>query len=85
METLTFNDKTILEYSHAIQSGDSLYLYIQNGYTLQQVFNLLIDQEKTKKIICDGYGDKTTYIGYKVLNAIKDEGNNMITAVMKKA
>ena len=43
METLTFNDGTVREYSNAHLSDGRLYIYIQDGSTLQDVFSLLID------------------------------------------
>lgn len=83
MGTLTLNDGTVLEDSNAILSGD-LFLYM-NGYGLQEIFELLIDPEKTKKIIFTQVnGDKVTFTGYKRLIAVRDEDNGLITAVLKK-
>ena len=80
---LKLNDGTVLEDSSAILSGD-LFLYM-NGYGLQEIFELLIDPEKTKKIIFTQVnGDKVTFTGYKRLIAVRDEENGLITAVLKK-
>ena len=80
---LKLNDGTVLEDSSAILSGD-LFLYM-NGYGLQEIFELLIDPEKTKKIIFTQVnGDKVTITGYKRLIAVRDEDNGLITAVLKK-
>lgn len=80
---LKLNDGTVLEDSSAILSGD-LFLYM-NGYGMQEIFELLIDPEKTKKIIFTQVnGEKVTITGYKRLTAVRDEGNGLITAVLKK-
>lgn len=80
---LKLNDGTVLEDSSAILSGD-LFLYM-NGYGMQEIFELLIDPEKTKKIVFTQVnGEKVTITGYKRLTAVRDEGNGLITAVLKK-
>lgn len=80
---LKLNDGTVLEDSSAILSDD-LFLYM-NGYGMQEIFELLIDPEKTKKIIFTQVnGEKITFTGYKRLTAVRDEGNGLITAVLKK-
>ena len=80
---LKLNDGTVLEDSSAILSDD-LFLYM-NGYGMQEIFELLIDPEKTKKIIFTQVnGEKVTITGYKRLTAVRDEDNGLITAVMKK-
>lgn len=80
---LTLNDGTALEDSSAILSGD-LFLYM-NGHGLQEIFDLLIDPEKTKKIIFTQVnGEKVTFTGYKRLIAVRDEDNGLITAVLRK-
>ena len=80
---LKLNDGTVLENSSAILSGD-LFLYM-NGYGLQEVFDLLIDPEKAKKIVYTQVnGEDITFTGYKRLIAVRDEGNGLITAVLKK-
>ena len=83
-ESLTLNDGTVLEDSRAVASGD-LFLYM-NGYGMAEVFALLIDPEKTAVIVytmMDGSG--ITYREYQKLIAVRDEGNGLITAVLRKA
>ena len=63
--------------------GD-LFLYV-NGSDLQTVFNLLIDPEKTKKITYTQVnGEKQIFTGFRRLIAVRDEGNGLITAVLRK-
>ena len=81
-ETLKLNDGSILE-GNALLSGD-LFIYV-NGSDLQTVFSLLIDPEKTKKIVYTMINEtKQTFTGYKRLIAVRDEGNGLITAVLRK-
>lgn len=83
METLTLNDGTVLENSNAILS-DYLFLYF-HGYGIQEIFNLLIDPEKSEKIIYTRInGEEVTFEGYTKLISVRDEGNDLITAVMRK-
>lgn len=81
-ETLKLNDGSILD-GNALLSGD-LFLYV-NGSDLQTVFSLLIDPNKTKKIVYTMVNEtKQTFTGYKRLIAVRDEGNGLITAVLRK-
>ena len=84
MEKLTLANRKVLSNSSAVLSGD-LFLYM-NGYGMQEIFDLLIDPAKTKKITYTQInGDKVVYNGYTKLTAVRDEGNDLITAVLKKA
>ena len=81
-ETLKLNDGSILD-GNALLSGD-LFLYV-NGSDLQTVFSLLIDPNKTKKIVYTMINEtKQTFTGLKRLIAVRDEGNGLITAVLRK-
>lgn len=80
---LTLNNGTVLEDSSALMSGD-LFLYM-NGHGLQEIFDLLIDQEKAKKIVFTQVnGENITFTGYKRLISVRDEDNGLITAVLRK-
>ena len=82
-EKLTLNDGTELDNSSAILSGD-LFLYIHDS-DLQTVFGLLIDPEKTQKIVYTQVnGTSVEYVGYKKLRTVTDEDNGLITAVLRK-
>ena len=84
METLTLSDGTVLQSSNAYQDELRLYVYIRNGNSLQEVFNMLIDPEKTAKIIMGANGIEKTFNGFTKLITVSDEGNGTITAVLKK-
>lgn len=82
-EKLTLNDGTVLENASAIESTD-LFLYI-NGYTMADVFGNLIDPEKTATISYTMMnGDIVIYNNYQHLIAVRDEGDGLITAVLRK-
>ena len=82
-EKLTLNDGTVLENSNALLSGE-LFLYMR-GLDMRTVFNLLIDQSKTAVIIYTmNNGDEMQFNGFTKLIAVRDEGNDLITAVMRK-
>ena len=84
METkLTLNDGTEIQLGSAILSGN-LFLYIR-GEDLRTVFDQLIDPEKTKKITyTEINGEETEYRRYDKLIAVRDEGNGLITAVLRR-
>lgn len=82
METLTLNDRTVLN-GHLIETETRLLLYIY-GKTMTEVFNLLIDPEKTRVIKEDRNGEKRTVRGYKHLRAISEEMGGMICTVLTK-
>ena len=84
METLELNDGTVLENSNAHRDGERLYVYIQNGSSLREVFDLLIEPEKTAKIIKRAPEIETVFEGFTKLTNVTDNENGFITAVLKK-
>ena len=83
-ETLTLNDGTILEGSTALQVDSNLFIYIRNGSGIRDVFEQLIEPEKTGRIAAEQYGTETIYDGYTRLMSVRDEGNGQITAVLRR-
>lgn len=84
METLTLNDGTVLLNSSAYVNDNRMFVYIENGYSIQAVFNLLIDPNKTEKIVQTAPDFKRTFEGFTRLTTITDEGNGRITAMLKR-
>ena len=73
-EKIILNDGTVLQQSHVILSGSNLFFYVQNGMGIIEVFNLFSDIQKTRKIKCERFGQKTEYIGYTTIMSIgKDD------------
>ena len=84
MVTLTLNDGTVLLDSNVYQDENRLYVYINNGDGMKEVFDLLIDPEKTQRIERKATGIDDIFEGFTKLINVTDEGNGMITAVLKK-
>lgn len=84
-EKLTLNDGTILEDSTVLMVDINLFLYIRNGSSLRDVFELLIEPAKTARITAEQYGQEVVYEGYTRLMSVRDEGNGQITAVLRRA
>lgn len=82
-EKLILNDGTELN-GHAIETDIRLFLYVFDS-TLAEVFELLIDPDKTKVIKWERYGTTGTIRGYKHLMSISEESGGMISASLKKA
>ena len=84
---MTMDEKLILKdgtelHGHQIETEVRLFLYVFD-LTLAEVFQLLIDPEKTKSITWERYGNTGKVTGYKRLMSISDE-NTMICASLKK-
>ena len=84
MGTITLNDGTVLKNSYVILSGSLLYVYVQDGSTLADVFGLLIDPEKTAKITALAAGGETEYTGYTKMISVRDEETGQSTASLRK-
>ena len=86
MGTLTLNDGTILQNSSGLVSSEMLFIYVrQDGITMTDVFNLLVDPEKTEQIVYTQVnGEDITFLGYVKLIAVRDEGDGLFTAVLTK-
>ena len=82
-EKLTLNNGTVLENSSAILSGN-LFLYIR-GKTMKAVFNLLSVRKNVETIVYTQVnGEDLTFSGFTKLTAVSDEGNGLITAVLRR-
>lgn len=82
-EKLTLNDGTELT-GHLLETDSRLFLYIYGGLSIGEVFPLVNDPERTKKITAERYGQTQTVRGYKNLMSISVESNGMISAALKK-
>ena len=82
-EKLTLNNGTVLENSSAILSGN-LFLYIR-WKTMKAVFNLLSVRKNVETIVYTQVnGEDLTFSGFTKLTAVSDEGNGLITAVLRR-
>ena len=85
METLTLNDGTVLENSTALESNDSLFIYTRNGYTIQGLCDDLYPAENISMITAEFQGGSRVYTDYSKLISLRDEGNDLVTAVLRKS
>ena len=84
MEKLILNDGTELP-AHAILASSILWVYLDGSITLAEAFELLINPEKTERIVAEYYGDTTVYEGYTDLFCIRREADGSINAGLGKA
>ena len=82
MWTIRMNDGTEIS-GHLTEVNGLLFLYM-NGIGFAEAFELLIDPEKTKKIVSIQDKNETTVKGYKHLYTVTEEASGMITAGLKK-
>ena len=82
--TLTLNDGTVMNGSTALVSSGQLFIYVMNGSGIRDVFELLIEPERTCRITATQSGRTTVYEGYTRVVAVRDEGNGLITAALGK-
>lgn len=83
-ETLTLNDGTVLENSSMFRMMDRIIVYIRNGDGIRTAFDLLIDPEKTIRIIRKAPGIEEVYEGYTRLISITDDMDCGISAALIK-
>lgn len=84
-EKLILSDVTEFANSHALESGRNLFVYISDGESgLREVFDALIDPEKTAHIEYHYSAAILNFDGFTKLVAVRDEGDGLITAVLYK-
>ena len=82
--TLTLNDGTVMSGSTLLESNGHLFIYVMNGSGIRDVFNLMIEPTKTCRITAAQNGETLVKEGFTKLVAVRDEGNGLITAALKK-
>ena len=82
-QSLTFNDGTIYKDSHAMESGNGLYLYFGGGISMMDVILLLSDSNKTSRIQYTYWKVELVFEGYTKLVRINDEGTAITTMLVK--
>lgn len=76
-------DGTILENTYVRESSGKLWFYVQNGMSIQEVFALMSDPEKTERII---QNDDTEHpvVGYVNIYSIQ-RNDTLISGGIDKA
>lgn len=83
-QILIMNDGTRMYPAYAILASGVLYVYIENGMTLDDVYQLLTDPEKTAVITSNEFGIEKTYEGYTDLFCIRREDSGQVNAGLKR-
>ena len=79
-EKITLDGGT--EFAGYVLNVGDLFVYVFNS-TMYNVFNAFI--ENTGAIVyTQANGEEITFTGYTKLIAVRDEGNNLVTAVIRK-
>lgn len=82
-QSLTFNDGTICENSHAMEMGHGLYVFFGGGISMVDVLRILSDSEKTSRIQYNYNKVTLVFEGYTKPVTVNDEGT-AITAILAK-
>ena len=69
-ETLTLNDGTLLENTRVLLSAGSLFFYVGNGMTMDEVYQFMKQPELTKHMTVYSFKQTTEYNGYTELYCI---------------
>lgn len=83
-QKLTLNDGTVLEGSYAIQDGNILWVYVYAEIEFGELFGLLNDPEKVKKIKAEREDVESVHRGYRELFCIRKENGGFISAGLRK-
>ena len=83
-QKLTLNNGTVLENSSAAENGIGLWLYVNSGISFADLFAIVNDPEKTRRIIAENIEGKKTYRGYKDLFYIRKGDNGSVSIGLRK-
>ena len=83
-QQLTLNDGTVLENSSVAEAGNILWLYVYADITFADLFALLNDPEKARRVTAVFGESKTTYRGFKELFCIRKEDGGFVSAGLRK-
>ena len=83
-QTLTLNDGTVLNNSSAAENSGGLWIYVNAEIGFQDLFSIMNDHEKTKRIIAENIEGKKTYRGYKELFYLRKGDNGTVSIALRK-
>ena len=83
MKYLKLSNGTIWEDGYLIRVETRIFLYIPGG-DMKTVFDQLIDPANTAAISYKDGPDEQVFEGFTRLTAVNDEGDRMVTAVLRK-
>lgn len=80
--TLILNDGTEIQKAHMLESGGELWIYVNSGMKIRELFDLLRDPEKVRVIRVKETG--TRYRGYREIFSIREEQDGQVYAGLRK-
>lgn len=84
-QKITLADGTVIQNAYAMLVDGNLFIYINDtGADIGQIFDLLRNAKKTKRIRSQAFGDDVTYQKYTKIYFIREEDNGFINAGMRK-
>ena len=84
-EYIVLGDETIIENAHILSpDGKTIFVYVNGGVGLEEMFAWFNDSEKTRKITAYRYGETTVLTGFTELFALRIENSDLTTACLRK-
>ena len=83
-QKITLADGTVIQNAYAMLVDGNLFIYINASADIGQIFDLLRNPKKTKRIRSQAFGDDVTYQKYTKIYFIREEDNGFINAGMRK-
>ena len=86
MEQITLADGTVINNAYTILVDGELFVYINSTtMDIREVWSLLSNVKKTKRIRCQAFGEDVTYQKYTDIYFIRRELNGSMSAGLRKA
>ena len=86
MQRITLADGTILNNAYALLVDGNLFIYITTTtMDIRDVWNLLSNTRKTKRIRSQAFGEDVTYQKYTDIYFIRRETDGSMSAGLRKA
>ena len=85
-QKITLADGTVIPDAYAMLVSGDLFIYINStSMDIRDVWSLLSNTRKTKRIRVQAFGDDVTYQKYTDIYFIRREDNGSINAGLRKA
>ena len=85
-QKITLADGTVIHNAYAVLVSGDLFIYITStALDIREVWNLLSNTKKTKRIRSQAFGDDVTYQKYTDIYFIRRETDGSMSAGLRKA
>ena len=86
MQRITLADGTIINNAYALMVDGNLFIYLTTTtMDIRDVWNLLSNTRKTKRIRSQAFGADETYLKYTDIRGMSKEDDGSINARLRKA